>query len=117
MLLCLNFSYNLKGIASDWFYSIPPHSLYNSKEVTHAFLTQYASCREAKQNNHRLLTVKMRCDSLKSLIAYFQSQLARVLHCGEDISALTFISKLQVSHPICKYLLKYDVTWMSKILF
>jgi len=33
-------------------------------------------------------------DSLKSYIGYFQSQLAKVSHCGEDISALAFISGL-----------------------
>ena len=59
---------------------------------SHDFLTQYASHREAKKNNHHLLTVKIRQnDSLKSYIGYFQSQLAKVFNCGEDVSALAFI--------------------------
>jgi len=42
------------------------------------FLTQYASRREAKRNNHHLITVKMRQSNiLKSYIGYFQSQLAK----------------------------------------
>jgi len=58
----------LKGVVSDWLYSLPPHSLHNFEEVTEVFLTQYASRREAKKNNY-LLTIKMRQDdSLKSYI-------------------------------------------------
>ena len=55
-------------------------------------------------------------DSFKSYIDYFQSQLAKVPDCGEDVSALAFISRLKVSHPLYKHLLKYNVTPMSEIL-
>ena len=72
-LMCLTFPFSLKGVASDWFYSLPTHSLHNFEEVTEAFLTQYVSRREVKKNNY-LLTVKMRHgDILKSYIGYFQS--------------------------------------------
>jgi len=74
------------------------------REGNEAFLTQYASRREAKKNNHYLLTIKMRQDdSLKSFIGYFQSQLVNISNCGEDVSALAFISGLQVSQPLYKY--------------
>ena len=73
-LMCLKFSSSLKGVASDWFYSLPPHSLHNFEEMSEVFLTQHASCRKVKRNNH-LLIVKMRQgDILKSYIGYFQSQ-------------------------------------------
>ena len=78
LLLYLTFLSSLKGVASDWFYSLTPHSPHNFEEVTEAFLTQYASRWEAKKNNHHFLTVKMRQgDDLKSYIGYFQSQLAK----------------------------------------
>ena len=51
-LMCLTFPSSLKGMASDWFYSMLPHFLHNFKKVTEAFLTQYVSRREAKKNNH-----------------------------------------------------------------
>ena len=89
-------------------------SLHNFKEINETFLTQYASCREAKKNNHHLLTVKMRQDdNLKSYIGYFQNQLAKIPNYGEDVSAPAFISRLQISHPLYKYLLKHDVARMS----
>ena len=98
-LMCLIFPSSLKGMASDWFYSLPPHSLRNFEEVTKAFLTQYASRQEAKKNNHHLLSVKIRqSESLKSYISFFQSQLAKVPNCGEDVSALLFISGLHASN-------------------
>jgi len=71
-LMCLAFSSSLKGVGSNWFYSLSPHSLYNFEEVTEKFLTQYASRLEARRNNHHLFTVKMRQDdNLKSYIGYF----------------------------------------------
>jgi len=58
--MCLTFPSNLKDATSNWFYSLPPHSLCNFETVSEAFLTQYASRWEAKRNNHHLLTIKMR---------------------------------------------------------
>jgi len=55
-------------------------------------------------------------DNLKSYIGYFQSQLAKISNCGEDVSVLAFISGLQVSHPLYKHLLKHNVTRMSEVL-
>ena len=80
--------------------SLPTHSLYDFEEVTEVFLTKYASRREAKKNNYHLFTIKKReSNSFKSYIGYLQSHLAKVLNCSEDVSALAFISGLQVSHP------------------
>ena len=94
-----------------------PHSLHNFKEVAEAFLTQYASRWEAKKNNHHLFSVKMRqSDNLESYIDFFQNQLVKIPNCGEDVSALAFISEMQVSHPLYKHLLKHNVTQMSEVL-
>ena len=38
-LMYLTFPFSLKGVASDWFYSLQPHSLHNFEEVSMAFLT------------------------------------------------------------------------------
>ena len=93
--MCFTFSSSLKGVVSDWFYSLSPHSLHNLEEVSVAFLTHYASHREAKRNNHHLLTVKMKpSDNFKSYTGYFQSQLAKVPNCSKDVPALAFISGL-----------------------
>ena len=105
-IMYLTYSFSLKGMASNWFYSLSPQSLHNFEEVPKAFITQYVPRRETKRNNHHLLTVKIRQrDNLKSYIGYFQSQLTKVPNCGEDISAFVFISEMQVYHPLYKYLL------------
>ena len=97
-------------MVSDWFYFLPRRSLHNFEEITEAFL-------EVKKNNHHLLTVKMRqSDNLKSYISYFQNQLTKIPSCGEDVSELAFINELQISHPLCKHLLKHNVTQMSEVL-
>ena len=92
-------------------------AFYNFEEVIEAFLTQYASRREAKKNNHRLLFVKMRQgDNLKSYNCYLQSQLVKVSNFGEDVSTLAFTRGLQVSHSLYKHLLKHNITQMSELL-
>jgi len=48
-LLYIIFSSCLKGVVSDWFYSLSLCSLHNFEEVTKAFLTQYAFCQEARR--------------------------------------------------------------------
>ena len=85
--------------------------------MSEAFLTQYVSCQKVKWNNHHLFTIKIRQgDSLKSSIGYFQSQLAKIPNLGTDIFALAFISRLQISYPLYKYILTHNVTRMSEVL-
>jgi len=114
-LLCIIFPSSLKSVTSDWYYSLLPPSLHNFEEVTKAFLTQYASRQEAKKKSYYLLSLRQ-SEKLKSYISFFQRQLAKVFNCGEDVSALIFISGLLVSHSPYKHLLKHTVTRMSKIL-
>jgi len=49
-------------------------------------------------------------DNLKTYTGYFQNQLAKVHNCNEDAFALAFISGLRITHPLCKHLVKYNVT-------
>ena len=55
-------------------------------------------------------------DSLKAYISFFQ-KLAKVHNYSEDIAALAFISELRVTHLPYKYLVKYNVTRWSEILY
>ena len=55
-------------------------------------------------------------DNIKSYIGYFQIQLDKVPHYGEDVSTLAFISELQVFHQLYKHLLKHDVPRMSEVV-
>ena len=65
--LCLTFPAILKGVTSEWFYSLPPCSLQCFTKVTESFLTQYASYLEVKKSSHHLLSVRMKQgESLKS---------------------------------------------------
>ena len=85
--------------------------------MTDAFYNQFASQREFQRNDNHLLTVKMKStESLKNYVNYFQSQLALVYNCNEDVAVATFISGLQVSNPFYKHLVKNDVTKMRDIL-
>ena len=55
-------------------------------------------------------------DSLKAYIGFFQYQLVKIHNCSEDVSLFAFISRLQVTHPLYKHLLQYNVTrWSNTI--
>ena len=55
-ILCWIFPSSLKGVAFDWFYSLPPCSIYGFEDLTKLFLAQYFSHQVFKQNNHNLLS-------------------------------------------------------------
>jgi len=55
-------------------------------------------------------------DNPKLYINFFQNQFIKVSNCGKEVAALTFISMLQVTHPLYKYLLKHNVIKMSEVL-
>ena len=66
------FPSGLKGITSDWFYSLSSHSLGDFEEVRQAFFNQFASRREFKKNNNHIFTIKMKFEeSLKHYVCYF----------------------------------------------
>jgi len=46
-----------------------------------------------------------------------QSHLAKVQNCSEDTSAFVFISELRITHPLYKYLVKYNVTRWSEVIY
>jgi len=105
LIICLTFPFNLEGVTSDWFYSLPLHSLHNFEEVTKAFSHSVRLSQGGQEEQPSPLPLKMRQgDSLKSYICYFQSQLAKVPNSREDVSALAFISGLQISYPLYKHL-------------
>ena len=85
------------------------------EDVTDVFYNQFASQRSQKNSNH-LLVVKKPGESLNNYVSYFQSQIALVYNCNEDVAAAPFISGLQVTHSFYKHLVKNDVTKMRVIL-
>jgi len=61
--------------------------------------------------------IKMKVgESLKNYVNYFQSEMALVYNCNEDIASAAFISGLQVTNFFYKYLVENDITKMRDIL-
>ena len=115
-LLYLTFPSCLKSVISYWFYSLLPYSLHNFEEVIEAFSLSTPLVRTLRGTTttfHRQDEAKC---SLKSYIGYFHSYLAKVPNCDDDISALVFISRLQISYPLHKRLKKHNVNRMSEVL-
>jgi len=109
LLMCWVFPSSLKGVALDWFYSLPSRSLWNFEEVSDVFYKQYALRQKFKKNNNHLLTVKMKQEeTLKCYISYFQSQIALVYNCNDDVAATTFIDGLQIDYSFYKHLVNHE---------
>jgi len=84
--------------------------------VKQAFYHQYTAQWELRKNSNHLLTIKMKSgESLKQYVDHFQSQMALVYNCNDDVVADTFISGMQVTHSY-KHLVKHEVTKMRDIL-
>jgi len=115
-VMCLTFPSCLKGASSKWFYSLPPCSVHNFSEVTEAFFTQYAIHQKAKRNSHHLLSVKMRPEMISNLTPTSSRELTKISKCVEKVSALAFISGLQITHHLYKNLLKHNLAKMSEAL-
>ena len=47
---------------------------------------------------------------------FFQSQMALVYNCNDNVAAAAFVSRLQVTHFFYKHLVKHEVTKMRDIL-
>jgi len=117
-LMCCVFPSSLKGVALDLFHSLPPQSLWSFEEVSNAFFNQYASRQELKKNSNHLLTARMQQrETLKRYISHFQSQMAPVYNCNEDVTVTASVNGLEINYSLYKHLMKYDVTNMKDILF
>ena len=106
---------SLMGVAYHSFYSLPKNSLRKFHDVTDAFYSQFASRKKFQRNNNHLLIVKKSKETLKNYVNYFQSQMAPVYNCNEDVVVAAFISRLQVTNPFYIYMWKNDVTKMRDI--
>jgi len=104
-------------IASDCFYSLPPRSIHDFEDLTKFFLSlsTLPPGVQVEQPSSLLRQVEI-SDSLKAYIGYFQNQLVKIHNCSEDASALVFINGLQVTYPLYKHLMKYNVTCWSEVL-
>ena len=54
-------------------------------------------------------------ESLKNYVNYFQSQMALICNCNKDVADASF-SRMQVTNPFYKHLMKNNVTKMRDIL-
>ena len=78
-----------------YFYILLRQSLRIIEEVKQAFYHQYTFQHELKKNSNHLPTIKMKHgESLKQYVIYFQSQVALVYNCNDDVVVAVFISGL-----------------------
>ena len=94
----------------------PPASLLTQSLLSFEEVSD-ASLKEFKRNNNHLLTIKMKSrETLKRYISYFQSQMALIYNCNDDVTAVAFIVGLETNHSFYKHLVKLDVTSLKDIL-
>ena len=95
------FPSSVKGSGYNWVYLLPKNSLQSFHDVTDIFYNQFDSRREFQRSSNHLLTVKMKFEeSLKNYVNYFQSQMALVYNCNEDIVVVAFISLAACHQPL-----------------
>ena len=115
--MCRVFPSILKGVASNWFYSLRLNSLSSFDEVSIAFVDQYISCKGIMRNSHHLLYIKMECgESLKKYLTRFQNEMATIHNCSDEVATAAFISGLPYTHKFYEVLVEHGVTQMSEVV-
>ena len=110
-IMCRVFPSNLKGVASNWFYSLRHNSLNSFDEVSKAFVDQYISQKEVMKNSHHFLPIKMEGgESLKKYLTRFQNEMATIHNCSDEVIAATFISRLPFTHKFYEVLVEHGIT-------
>ncbi|KAM1504105.1 hypothetical protein ACFXTN_000241 [Malus domestica] len=100
-LVCKIFATTLQGEAQDWFYTLPPQSIWNFYELSLVFTKEYSSYRSIKKKSDHLFDVKKNPkESLRDYVRRFKIEKAKIVGCNDSIAIAAFQKGLPADHPL-----------------
>ncbi|XP_068329658.1 uncharacterized protein [Pyrus communis] len=106
------FAITLQGEAQDWFYTLPPQSIWSFYELSLIFTKEYSSYRSIKKKSDHLFNIKK--DPKESLCDYvkrFKAEKGRIVGCNDSIAKAAFQKRLLADYPLFgKLIMKEDLT-------
>ncbi|CAL2266797.1 unnamed protein product [Prunus armeniaca] len=104
-LMCKVFVMTLRGIAQDWFHTLPSGSISSFKELAYVFTKEYTSYRAIKKNPDHLYNMCKKSDeSLRDYIKRFKAKKANIVGCEDRIASSAFKKGLPAKHDLYREL-------------
>ncbi|CAL2254935.1 unnamed protein product [Prunus armeniaca] len=104
-LMCKVFSMTLRGVAQDWFHTLPSGSISSFKELAYVFTKEYTSYRTIKKNPDHLYNLRKKSDeSLRDYIKRFKAEKANIVGCDDRITASASKKGLSAEHDLYRKL-------------
>ncbi|KAM1748743.1 hypothetical protein ACFX12_009695 [Malus domestica] len=90
-LMCKIFATTLQGEAQDWFYTLPPQSIWSFDELSLIFTKEYSSYHSIKKKSNHLFNIKKNPkESLRKYVKRFKAEKARIIGCDDSIVRAAF---------------------------
>ncbi|XP_034229390.1 uncharacterized protein LOC117638368 [Prunus dulcis] len=103
--MCKVFAITLRGVAQDWFHTLPSRSISSFKELAYVFTKEYTSYQTIKKNPDHLYNLRKKSDeSLRDYIKRFKAEKANIAGCDDRISSTAFKKGLPAEHDLYREL-------------
>ncbi|KAM1702802.1 hypothetical protein FF1_028051 [Malus domestica] len=111
-LMCKIFATTLQGEVQDWFYTLPPQSIWSFDKLSLVFTKEYSSYRSIKKKFDHLFNVKKNPkESLRNYMKRFKEEKAKIVECNDSITRAAFQKELPADHLLFrKLIMKEDLT-------
>ncbi|XP_021809105.1 uncharacterized protein LOC110757852 [Prunus avium] len=104
-LMCKVFTMTLRGVAQDWFHTLPSRSINSFKELAYVFTKEYTSYPTIKKNPDHLYNLRKKSDeSLRDYIKRFKAENANIVGCDDRIASSAFKKGLPAEHDLYREL-------------
>ncbi|CAL8166221.1 unnamed protein product [Prunus armeniaca] len=104
-LMCKVFVVTLRGVAQDWFHTLPSGSINSFKELAYVFTKEYTSYRTIKKNPDHLYNLRKKSDeSLRDYIKRFKAEKANIVGCDDRIASSASTKGLPAEHDLYREL-------------
>ncbi|KAM1524619.1 hypothetical protein ACFX10_009201 [Malus domestica] len=105
-LICKIFATTLQGEAQDWFYTLPPQSIWNFYALSLVFTKEYSFYRSIKKKSDHLFDIKKNPkESLRDYVRRFKAEKARIVGGNDSIARAAFQKGLPVDHQLFRKLI------------
>ncbi|XP_070668980.1 uncharacterized protein [Malus domestica] len=111
-LMCKIFATTLQGKTHDWFYTLPPQSIWSFDEFSLVFTKEYSSYYSIKKKSYHLFNVKNNPNELlHDYVKRFKAEKEKIVECNDSIARTAFQKGLSVDHLLFgELIMKEDIT-------
>ncbi|XP_068328119.1 uncharacterized protein [Pyrus communis] len=96
-LMCKIFATTVQSEEQDWFYTLPPQSIWSFDKLSLVFIKEYSSYHSIKKKSDHLFNIKKNPkESLRDYVKRFKTEKVRIVGCNDLIAKSVFQKGLPV---------------------